>query len=188
MVDITPNDSVVVAAVQQWLDDVVIGLGLCPFAAAPRRLGNIGFEVCNAQAEQDIAAFIDSELQRLVHTPVQKLETSLLITPYAFAEFEDYNQFLSVVDTLIGLGGLSGQVQVASFHPRYCFEGSSPQDQSNLTNCSPYPIFHLIREASLTRVLAGVADPDAIPERNIQLTESLADGQIRRLFPYWVAK
>lgn len=37
-----------------WLDDVVIGLNLCPFAAKPRRNQQIHLDVCDAE---DDAAF-----------------------------------------------------------------------------------------------------------------------------------
>ena len=184
---VTPDPKVVVAEVERWLHRAVIGMGLCPFAAAPTKLGLVALEVSDAETDDDIVTFVDAEIQRLVNTPAQELETSLLILSKGLADFQAYNQFLSVIETLISLGGHSGVVQVASFHPNYQFAGCQASDVSNLTNCSPYPIFHLIREQSLERVLASVANPEQIPERNISLMQSLDRAQVRQLFPYWCA-
>ncbi|MGF1872342.1 DUF1415 family protein, partial [Photobacterium indicum] len=37
--------------VQQWLEDVVIGLNLCPFAAKPNRNKQIKIHVCEDASE-----------------------------------------------------------------------------------------------------------------------------------------
>ena len=182
------NQPAAVAEVRRWLEQVVIGLGLCPFAAAPTRMGAVAFEVCDAIDDQEIIGFVDEAIARLLSSPEGELETSLLILTKGLADFSDYNQFLSVIDTLISLGGHTGVIQVASFHPNYQFEGCEPADVTNLTNCAPYPIFHLIREESLERVLAATANPEQIPERNMALMQTLSDAQIRQLFPYWCAK
>ena len=70
--------------------------------------------------------------------------------------------------------GYEGVYQLASFHPQYCFEGSDETDAANYTNRSPFPMLHLIREASLEQALMHYKnDPDLIPETNIQLARKL---------------
>ena len=63
---------------------------------------------------------------------------------------------------------LEGELQVASFHPQYQFAGTQPEDIENYTNRSPYPMLHLLREASVERAIAAVPDTDEIYRRNIR--------------------
>ncbi|PSV41821.1 DUF1415 domain-containing protein [Photobacterium sp. GB-36] len=171
-------------SVQQWLNDVVIGLNLCPFAAKPQRNKQIKIHVCSDKSENDLLESIYLQLKELDETPPQELETTLVVAPYLLEDFDDYNQFLDLVEGLVVQLGKSGIYQIASFHPDYCFYGTEPEDAENLTNRSPYPIFHLIREESMEKVLKHYPDPEAIPERNIDCVENLTPEQIKQLFPY----
>ena len=170
--------------VQQWLNDVVIGLNLCPFAAKPQRNKQIKIHVSSDKTENDLLESIYLQLKELDETPPQELETTLVVAPYLLEDFEDYNQLLDLVEGLVVQLGKSGIYQIASFHPDYCFYGTEPEDAENLTNRSPYPIFHLIREESMEKVLKHYPDPEAIPERNIDCVENLTPEQIKQLFPY----
>lgn len=170
--------------VQQWLNDVVIGLNLCPFAAKPQRNKQIKIHVSSDKTENDLLESIYLQLKELDETPSQELETTLVVAPYLLEDFDDYNQFLDLVEGLVVQLGKSGIYQIASFHPDYCFYGTEPEDAENLTNRSPYPIFHLIREESMEKVLKHYPDPEAIPERNIDCVENLTPVQIQQLFPY----
>jgi hypothetical protein len=67
--------------------------------------------------------------------------------------------------------GFEGIFQLASMHPEYCFEGEDFDDASNFTNRSPFPMVHIIREASMARVLSVYNEPDKIPENNITLAQ-----------------
>ena len=89
------------------------------------------------------------------------------------ADFLDYNDFLDDAERAIAALDLEGVVQIASFHPGYCFAGSEPDDVANATNRSPHPVLQLLREASIEAGLAGVARPDAIFEANIETMERL---------------
>lgn len=176
----------VIQHVQQWLEDVVIGLNLCPFAAKPNRNKQIKIHVCETKSEEQLLEDIYQQIVTLDDTSAEELETTLVVAPNLFEHFDDYNQFLNLVDALIIQTGKEGTYQIASFHPDYCFYGTQPDDAENLTNRSPYPIFHLIREASMEKVLKHYPDPEGIPERNIECVESLSPEQIRKLFPFLI--
>ena len=45
-------DEQIIADVEQWLDEVVIGLDLCPFAARPRREKRVRIAVSHATDEE----------------------------------------------------------------------------------------------------------------------------------------
>ena len=168
--------------IRAWIERVVIGLNLCPFAGTPYREGKVRIALCEAETERLLLKDLQRELELLDESPDQ-IETTLLIVARLLAEFEDYNQFLDRVDGLLLRGGWEGVYQVASFHPHYRFAGTAANDRGNLTNRAPWPILHIIREASIDRALQDYPDPDAIPERNIQKLQSLTAQEIRELFP-----
>lgn len=167
-----------------WLDQVVIGLNLCPFAARPRRLGQIRIMISGAKSDETLMDELVSEVRLLLGESPRSVETSLLVVPAMLLEFETYNRFIDVAEMLIRQYGWEGEIQIASFHPEYCFEGAAPEDDENLTNRSPYPILHLIRETSIEQALSAFPNPERIPERNIGRVCSLSALEKRRLFPY----
>ncbi|KMV31869.1 DUF1415 domain-containing protein [Photobacterium swingsii] len=176
----------VAQVVQQWLEDVVIGLNLCPFAAKPNRNKQIKIHVSEHNDEAALLEDIYQELRHLDETPATELETTLVVAPNMLADFDDYNQFLDLVEGLVTQLNKQGIYQIASFHPDYQFYGTEADDAENLTNRSPYPIFHLIREESMEKVLKHYPDPEGIPERNIECVENLTAEQKRHLFPYLI--
>lgn len=178
------NDNQIEIQTKQWLEDVVIGLNLCPFAAKPNRKRQIRIEVSHAKTEETLLEDILAQLMILDSTAAEDLETTLVVIPDMLQDFFDYNLFLDWVDALIKQQNWDGIYQVATFHPDYCFGGANPDDDENLTNRSPFPILHLIREASMERVLKHYPNPEQIPDNNIDRVESLSDKEKRQLFPY----
>lgn len=176
------SDSEIYQVIETWLEQVVIGLNLCPFAAKPQRNGQIKVAICRAQKQTDLIEFINAELVALDKTPASKVDTTLVVVPDMLADFLDYNDFLDWVDELIEQSNWSGVYQVASFHPNYCFADTQPDDAANLTNRSPFPIYHLLREDSLEQAIDKYPDVDAIPERNIECMHQLTDQQKKTLF------
>ena len=174
----------VIAQVEQWLQDVVVGLNLCPFARKPMRAGQIRFVVSDATSDEVLLEELHDELQVLDRTQESEVETTLLILPTHLRDFHDYNFFLGEAERLLQREGYEGVYQIASFHPHYQFSDTQPHDAENLTNRSPYPILHLLREESLERGLKNYPDPENIPHANILRVEALSEQEKRALFPY----
>lgn len=170
--------------VRNWLQNVVIDLNLCPFAAQPQQRNAVRFVVSEAANDEDLLADLQLEMERLDRTPAEELETTLIIIPHYLQQFADYNDFLDAVDWLIEHKQWLGVYQVASFHPQYRFADALPDAKENLTNRAPYPILHIIRENSLEQAIAHYPDVDDIPKRNIDKMETLSEQDIVRLFPY----
>lgn len=170
--------------VDQWLNDVVIGLNLCPFAAKPQRNKQIKIFVSEASQEEALLEDILLQLIELSNTEPEKLETTLVVVPNMLQDFWDYNFFIDWVEGLIKQQDWEGIFQVATFHPDYCFGGAEPEDDENLTNRSPYPVFHLIREESMEKVLKHYPDPESIPDTNIARVSALSVEERKKLFPY----
>jgi len=173
------NQQQIIESVRQWVETVVIGLNLCPFAREELINNRIRFAVSDAITEEQLLATLHTELALLDSN--KAIETTLLIHPNVLADFDDYNQFLSYADNLLAQMSFAGIYQIASFHPDYQFAGTNPGDAENYTNRSPYPILHLLREASLERAIAGYADADKIPERNIALMETMGAEKLKAL-------
>lgn len=172
--------SLIESATRQWLEDVVIGLNLCPFARKELVNNRIRFVVSLADSEEALLMALQQELVFLNENPAT--ETTLLIHPDLLTDFDDYNDFLAAADGLLELLELEGVYQVASFHPDYRFADTGPEDAENYTNRSPFPMLHLLREDSVARAVDSHPDPDSIPERNIALMQQLgADVMAQRL-------
>ena len=168
-----------IASARQWLETIVVGLKLCPFANRELEKGRVRFAVTDAETETELLMALRSELSVL--TDDASVETTLLIHPKTLRDFYDFNDFLQVADTLLIDLALEGVVQIASFHPEYQFEGTAPDDVQNYTNRSPNPMLHLIREDSLARAIAAYPDVAHIPERNVALMQSMGTRKVRAL-------
>jgi len=173
-----------ISDVETWLDGVVIGLNLCPFAAIPRKNNQIRFMVSQALTEEVLLADLYAELTFMSKTPALEVETSLLIVPDMLNKFDDYNQFLDLADALLEEFEWDGVFQIASFHPEYCFAETDANSTENLTNRSPYPILHILREATMEKALEKMTSPDEIFKRNIETMSELSTEKIKALFPY----
>ena len=173
IMDTQPNEQHVIAATRAWLEKAVIGLNLCPFAKAVHIKGQIRYTVSAAQSPAELIRDLVLELQHLAATDAEVTDTTLLIHPHTLTGFIDYNDFLDTADAVIEELGLDGRIQVASFHPRYQFAGTAPDDIGNYSNRSPYPTLHLLREASIDKAVAAFPQAEAIFETNIATLEKL---------------
>ena len=176
------NNDEVVSSTRRWLEKSVIGLNLCPFAEAAYRADRVRFFVSEQRSASGLLAELRLELNGLHEADPLRCETALLIHPWTLNDFLEYNDFLDVCDATVGELGLEGELQVASFHPHYQFAGTQSEDIENYTNRSPYPMLHLLREASVERAIAAVGDTDEIYRRNIRTLRDLGHAGWRRLF------
>ena len=167
------TSEIIIAKTQEWLEKAVIGLNLCPFAKAVHIKNQIRYVVTPATSEEEVLQTLIRELQYLAQTSPSLVDTTLIIHPEVFPDFLDYNEFLAVAEGAVQAENLEGVIQIASFHPQYQFAGTEPQDNTNYTNRSPYPMLHLLRESSLTKVLETFPNPELIPEKNMETLNHL---------------
>ncbi len=176
----TEADELVVLRTTMWVNEFVIGLNLCPFAKAVQSKGQVRYVVSHAASGVALLEELERELSLLRATDADAVDTTLLIHPRVLGDFYDFNDFLGEVDELVEKLELEGELQVASFHPEYCFAGSSAEDPANYTNRSPYPMLHLLREASVTRAVDTFPDTESIPERNVELLRGMPAAKLKR--------
>ncbi len=161
----------IIKQTEVWLGSFIIKYNICPFARREYELGRIHYAVIESNDTKKCLELFFEECIRL--DSGMEIETTLVIFPHHFLQFEDYLDFLALAETLLIEQNYEGIYQLASFHPHYCFEGKSTMDPANYTNRSPYPMLHLIRESSLEQALQSFPHPEKIPERNINLTRQM---------------
>ncbi len=156
----------VIQQTKNWVEEIVIGLNLCPFASRPFQNDAIEYSVNTGDSmEQHLQQLADC-LARL--DSAAEIETSLMIYPDAYQNFDNYLDMLDMSNQLLEDLHYAGSYQIASFHPDYRFEDSAEDDASNFSNRSPYPMLHLIRESGLEKAIASYPDVEQIPENNIK--------------------
>jgi hypothetical protein len=175
------NENEIIEITRHWLTRAVIGLNLCPFAKSVQVKNQIRYAVSEARTLEDVLADLERELRHLADSDPEQLDTTLLVIPHALADFIDYNDALYFAETLLKQLKLEGELQIASFHPMYRFEGTEPDAIENYTNRAPYPIFHLLREASIERAVNAFPDAADIYERNMETMRRLGHAGWRAL-------
>jgi hypothetical protein len=173
------QDNIITESVRQWVESFVVELNLCPFVKRELVNNRVRLSTTNAVTEEQLLEVLQTELGLLNKDAA--VETTLLIHPEVLQNFYDYNEFLSLADSLLIEMGLEGVYQIASFHPNYQFGGTDPEDVENYTNRSPYPMLHLLREDSLEKVIANYPDTDQIPTRNIKLMNSMGQDKLNEI-------
>ncbi len=163
----------VVQDMQRWLERAVIGLNLCPFAKSVHVKGQVHYVVSLATDAASLRDELARELAALHAADPQARDTTLLMAPRCLQDFLDFNDFLDEADTVLSELGLEGELQIASFHPRFQFAGTRVDDISNYTNRAPYPTLHLLREATIDRAVEAFPEAEAIYEKNMQTLEQL---------------
>jgi uncharacterized protein len=164
---VLPEDAVILHRTRHWLEHTVIGLNLCPFANSVFRKNQIDYRISRATNTDDLAHELLLAFDFLINVPAEEVDTLLLLHPWVLTDFLEYNDFLGVVDAMLEASGLSGALQIASFHPDYRFADEEADDITHFTNRSPYPMLHLLREASLDKALAAYPDTDDIVNNNL---------------------
>lgn len=175
----------VIARTRAWVEHAVIGLNLCPFAKAVQAKQQVRCVATEAADTDALHGVLIDELLHLASADPALIDTTLIIHPLVLGEFADYNDFLDVADAALAALQLEGVLQIASFHPQYRFADAPADDIGNATNRSPYPMLHLLREASIERAVAAFPQPEAIYEANLATLRRLGPAGWGRLQAKW---
>ena len=176
------EDHVILGRTLDWVQRVVIGLKLCPFADKPLKEGKMFLHVVQ---DEELEAIVSHVLEEC-HERKYSAGTSLMICPFLFPA--DYRKFLVVYNIitadLLVQYGFSEDVQIAPFHPLFefdeCSSSASTSSRSNngienYVNRSPYPILHIIRTADVHEAAVSLdKDSSRVWKRNGQLLEEMA--------------
>lgn len=182
MTDVLLNDKLSNKALTRlWVEKLVVGEGLCPFAHPV--MEKLHIEECTSQNLAQVTRAFLSLLNEIQLADDEDLPTALFIVSQALADFDDYLDWLFLCEDLLEQAGLEGDIQLASFHPHYEFEGEDAEDMTNYSNRSPLPMIHFIRENHISEALKAVIKPEAIPERNKRHMRRLGKEGLLQLMP-----
>jgi len=177
-----PIKTATTAAIAKWIDEVVVGLRLCPFAAGPWKAGEVRIAVSLAQDDEDAVKDALEEAMHLMDVSEDEVGTTLVAFPNALADFETFLDAEETLSHILDQAGCSGVLQVASFHPDYVFAEADANDVGNWTNRAPVPILHLLREAQVTQAVDTHPGVDDIPADNVRRLEELGHEALTRLW------
>jgi hypothetical protein len=174
-------DFEIIRRTQSWLERAVIGLNLCPFAKAVHRKNQIRYVVSAAIDRDALATNLRGELLFLKNSDPNLIDTTLIIHPNILTDFLDFCGFLPVANRILKSLKLTGEIQIANFHPLYVFSNAASDAVENFTNRSPFPMLHLLRDASIARAIAAFPDTDSIYQNNIDTMQKLGVAEWHRL-------
>ena len=174
------DEQEIIAEVLRWIEKAVIGLELCPFARAVYEKRQIRYSISHSEQIDELMFDLHQEILCLQQSP--DIDTGLLIIPFQLGEFSEFNQMLDQADALMNGYHWSGEFQLASFHPLYQFSGTQLEDRENWSNRSPYPILHILREASVEQAVSRYPGVSGIPARNIEKLGLLEDDEFNQIF------
>lgn len=172
----------IIHATQNWLYTFIIAYNICPFARRVVEQNKLRYHIVASESLEQVLRELISECRYLDTNP--ETETTLIILPKGFDDFDDYLDMLALAEQLLVEQDYEGIYQLASFHPDYCFAETSKNtddDPANYTNRSPYPMLHIIREASIEAAIQRYTQPENIPNQNIKLTRALGASKLQML-------
>jgi hypothetical protein len=170
-------------AVEEWMDKIVVGLGLCPFAAPVIADKTLRIRVVMEADDELALSAVLEESSRLLESEEDEVSTILIVTPNHYGNFEDYLDAVAELEGVLEEAEADALIQIATFHPHYRFEDVEADDPSNLTNCSPFPLFHLLRQEAVEDALDGWTEPMRIPEKNIRMLREMSPEDRAKLWP-----
>jgi len=180
------NEKQIIKQTKKWVNNVIVAHNYCPFAKREVDKASVRYQVIH---DTEFNSLLESVIQECVWLDQNsETETTLIIFPDGLKDFNEFLDCLQLTDNLLVAQGYEGIYQIASFHPDYCFQGAEENDPANYTNRSPYPMFHLIREASMQIALENYPDPESIPERNIEFAREQGLDKMKELLTQCIAE
>ena len=161
-----------VDAVMTWIERVVVGLDLCPFARAPLQAGRIRIIESRASDTEEVLAEVIHEIE-LLGDPSAEADTTLIVIPRLDANFDDFVDLIGMAEATLEAAGFTGQYQLAHFHPRYVFADASEDDPANHTNRAPHTVLHILRWDQVRDAMETYPDVGRIPQRNQALLRTI---------------
>lgn len=162
-----------------WVQRVVIGLNLCPFAQAVVKSGNL---TVVTETSPDVESVLMSLAQQFYSLQAASDQATIMfVLPNGFESFDDYLDLVDLGNALLVDLGFEGLLQMATFHPHYQFSDSDLDDAANYTNRSPYPVLHLLKESAVEQAVTKHPDTAAIPQRNIERLRAMNTAQLESI-------
>lgn len=144
---------------RRWLEDVVLGLRLCPFAVPYHKSNQIFITTIDA-SDQNVALERLRDRYKALQGSME-IATELVVFPYV-SEFDNFFEFSHIIANIQeeltrGKEESEELIQMVAFHPRWltreAHESGKSDDFALFTNRSPYPLVHLLRQVHVDQAL-----------------------------------
>lgn len=152
---------------RSWIDKFVIRHNLCPFAAKPISEDRVSFKLISFEQPELLLSTFHGMIANLLQASSPE-QTGFIIIEKGLENFMDYLDVLEILESALASEEIEDAIQIASFHPDYCFEGNEKDAVENYTNRSPYPMFHLLKVDDVEQAIEAYGDTSVIPENNMK--------------------
>jgi len=178
---------------KKWVEDVVIGLNLCPFARPSWDRGD--WEIDSLYSDDHIE-LIDQSIDKITRISEKMNETSvenfLLVMPKCRDSFIPFLNLCSLIELELDRTKITDQVQMVIFHPEFRFEGESKNARGNYVNRSPFPMIHILKKSAMDAVVDRLGDHigEEVSLKNNDLLMALGQEEfeskvLRYIAGYW---
>lgn len=170
------DDQVIESIVLAWVRNWVISQGLCPWAASVMSEKKLNIAVIRHSYENNHLVDVHNSILQAVADiidPATSTETALVALP-AVTDFSTYLEMVADIEELLEHKQLDSEIQLATFHPDYQFEGTKSTDVTNYTNRSPCALLHFLSVPQVTEVIDRVnGNTDFVWKNNIKRLNKL---------------
>src|SRR5690606_15077609 len=122
-----------------WLENIIIGLSLCPFAMKPYKEKRIRF----IESKNHLEDKIFQDLTKHIDIFSKAQTTDLYYFPKLKMNFENFYELFQDLEDYLERNHYE-DIQLVCFHPDFRFEGLDSSDKANFVNRSPYPCVHFL--------------------------------------------
>jgi hypothetical protein len=175
-----------IIATKLWIKHVVIQYELCPWAKNIFLQNKLKLhEVHNCTNNYNL--YYDDEKYRnyvyfhdiavneakLLKNDDYPYSSTLVILP-DWIIFRDFLKLVNKVGNTLKETKTDDHIQMATFHPKYIFDGTKMNDVENYTNRSPFPIIHFLRIKDVAQAIASYnGKTDIIWKKNIDTMKTM---------------
>jgi len=167
-----------------WLENIVLGLDLCPFARIPYQKGQIRVVECEDLDEDAQMGFFLEELDLLSQTDPALISTTIIAYPLGSSDFNIFNDFVGDLESMLEEAELGDIFQLVAFHPEFVFVDTDFNHLGNYVNRSPFPILHILRSEEIARALKNPKDGEIISFNNDKKLHEISRETLDQLFYY----
>lgn len=145
----------IIQVIKNWLEKLIIGMNLCPFAREPYEKNAVRISVNHESSIIENIHFFEREIRYI--TKHNKIETSLLVFPQ-LSDILVFQKLVEKCEQLLVLKKWYKDYQITFFHPCACIDGFEHNSPHHLVIQSPYPILHILRVTSVESLGAKIKE------------------------------
>lgn len=166
---------------KQWIERLVIGLNLCPFAKYSFSDDLIHYQLSDSDDFRLMMEELVDLIQKLKSTEREEISNAFII----YTEDVSFEFLLDLEYSLLGVleeAGWDTEFQTVVFHPQFRYEGEDINAHGNFTNRSPYPMIHVLRAEEVSEAISKTINVDMIPDHNAAKLKKIALKKVSEVF------